>query len=326
MICRSLGNTGLEVSALGFGCGAIGGLLVRGDYGEMVRTVGRAIEAGITYFDTAALYGRGVSEQNLGRVLAELQADVIVGTKVRLDGADFDDIEAAIMRSVDASLQRLQMERVDLIQLHNPVARQRDRAREWAKVDDVMVAGEALREVVRQGKARAWGINGLGETAAVHEALARSGAQTIQACYNMLDPSAATDVLPGFPFQDYERLIPAAEDAGAGVIAIRVLAGGALSGVETRHPTGADQVDPIATSSSYAEDVRRAQEYRTLVDAGYVENLVEAAIRFAVYTEGVATALVGISSFEQFEEAITYTERGPLGQPALAMIRQVYSA
>ena len=70
---RMLGDTGLEVSALGFGCGAVGGLLVRGEYGEMVRTVARAIEEGVTYFDTAALYGNGVSEQNLGRVLRELR-------------------------------------------------------------------------------------------------------------------------------------------------------------------------------------------------------------------------------------------------------------
>ncbi len=73
MIERSLGNTGLEVSALGFGCGAVGGLLVRGEYGEMVRTVARAIEGGVTYFDTAALYGNGLSEENLGRVLRELK-------------------------------------------------------------------------------------------------------------------------------------------------------------------------------------------------------------------------------------------------------------
>ena len=61
MIERALGDTGIQVSALGFGCGAVGGLLVRGEYSEMVRTVARAIEGGVTYFDTAALYGNGVS-------------------------------------------------------------------------------------------------------------------------------------------------------------------------------------------------------------------------------------------------------------------------
>jgi len=81
---RHFGRTGLTVSALGFGCGATGGLLVKGERREMVRTVSRAIEAGINYFDTARIYGDGTSEVNLGLVLEELKPDIIVGTKVQL--------------------------------------------------------------------------------------------------------------------------------------------------------------------------------------------------------------------------------------------------
>ncbi len=62
---RQLGRTGHKVSALGFGCGAVGGLLVKGERSEMVRVVARAVEAGITYFDTARIYGNGLSETNL---------------------------------------------------------------------------------------------------------------------------------------------------------------------------------------------------------------------------------------------------------------------
>jgi aryl-alcohol dehydrogenase-like predicted oxidoreductase len=78
---RQFGRTGLEVSALGFGCGAVGGLLIKGDHKEMVRVVARAVELGITYFDTARSYGDGMSETNLGLVLEELKAPVLVGTK-----------------------------------------------------------------------------------------------------------------------------------------------------------------------------------------------------------------------------------------------------
>ena len=87
---RDLGQTGLKVSALGYGCGAVGGLMVRGEPAEQTRAVGRALEAGITYFDTAPDYGQGKSEENLGRALKELGAwgRVVVGTKVRLDPAD----------------------------------------------------------------------------------------------------------------------------------------------------------------------------------------------------------------------------------------------
>ena len=67
---RVLGKTGIRVSALGFGAGAIGGLLVRGDRPEQTRVVARALDAGITYFDTAPSYGDGRSEENLGAILA----------------------------------------------------------------------------------------------------------------------------------------------------------------------------------------------------------------------------------------------------------------
>src|SRR5579859_2079999 len=99
---RDLGLTGLRVSALGFGCGAVGGLMVRGEPDEQRRAVTRAIEAGITYFDTASLYGNGRSEENLGRVLRELGAwdRVVVGTKVRLTTADLSDARAAVLRSI----------------------------------------------------------------------------------------------------------------------------------------------------------------------------------------------------------------------------------
>src|SRR5262249_54892793 len=79
---RSLGSTGLRVSALGFGCGNIGGLLIRGSVAERERAVARAMELGINYFDTAASYGDGQSEENLGRALRALKASVLVGTKV----------------------------------------------------------------------------------------------------------------------------------------------------------------------------------------------------------------------------------------------------
>src|SRR5882762_8312953 len=81
---RRLGRTGLEVSVLGYGAGAVGGLFTKGTPADQERAAARAIEAGVNYFDTAALYGNGESEKNLGQVLKALKANVIVGTKVRL--------------------------------------------------------------------------------------------------------------------------------------------------------------------------------------------------------------------------------------------------
>ena len=119
---RRLGRTGLDVSALGFGCGAVGGLMVRGDPADQARAVARALDAGINYFDTAVQYGDGESEKNLGRVLKELKpADVFVGTKVRIKSADFSRIAKAVSTSLEGSLQRLGREQVHIFHLHNAV-------------------------------------------------------------------------------------------------------------------------------------------------------------------------------------------------------------
>src|SRR5919108_384491 len=133
---RDLGATGLSVSVLGFGCGNVGGLLVRGSPAERERAVARGIELGINYFDTASIYGDGLSEQHLGQALRSLRADVLVGTKVRLTTDDLAAIPAAITRSTEASLRRLGMERVDLMQFHNSIAV--DRRGTWVSSKDVL--------------------------------------------------------------------------------------------------------------------------------------------------------------------------------------------
>jgi aryl-alcohol dehydrogenase-like predicted oxidoreductase len=85
MQMRVFGRTGMQLSVLGFGCGAVGGLMVRGDPLDQERTIARAIASGVNYFDTAVQYGNGESEKNIGRILQKLKpANVVVGTKVRL--------------------------------------------------------------------------------------------------------------------------------------------------------------------------------------------------------------------------------------------------
>src|SRR5258707_15632579 len=108
MELREFGRSGLKVSVLGFGCGAVGGLMVRGAPADQDRAIGRALDEGVTYFDTASAYGDGASERNLGRALRTLKSDqAIVGTKVRLRGDDFGRIADAVRESLDGSLQRL---------------------------------------------------------------------------------------------------------------------------------------------------------------------------------------------------------------------------
>jgi len=122
MQLRVFGRTGMRLSILGFGCGAVGGLMVRGDAADQERTIARAIAAGVNYFDTAVLYGDGQSETNLGRVLQKLKpANVVVGTKVRVPASETGRIADAVRISLEGSLARLRLDRVDILHLHNPV-------------------------------------------------------------------------------------------------------------------------------------------------------------------------------------------------------------
>jgi aryl-alcohol dehydrogenase-like predicted oxidoreductase len=118
---RLLGKTNIKVSEVGFGCGNIGGLIIRAPYEERVVAISRAIELGINYFDTAAAYGNGQSEKNLGEVLETIKQRVILATKFGISREDLGDIQGAIRRSLEASLKRLKRDSIDIFQLHTPV-------------------------------------------------------------------------------------------------------------------------------------------------------------------------------------------------------------
>lgn len=322
---RRLGRTGLTVSTLGFGCGAVGGLLVRGERQEMAQVVARAVELGVTYFDTAASYGDGASEANLGRVLEELKPAVLVGTKVQLAVADLPDVERVIVESAERSLRRLRRETVDLFQLHNPLALGPASQGLRLGSDDLARVVAAFQKLQRQGKIRFWGLNGLGETAALHQALSTIPTGSMQCCYNLINPSAGMPVPDGFAYPDVGQLIDVAATHQVGVIAIRVLAGGALSGSLDRHVNAAGSVDPIATGQHFADDVRQAQRFQFLIREGYADSLVDAAIRFVVGKPEVSTALVGISSMGQLEQAAASVGTGPLPVEALDRLRQAWA-
>src|SRR5947199_5100145 len=234
---RRFGRTGLDVSLLGFGCGAVGGLMIKGTAADQERAVGRALELGINYFDTAQMYGNGESEKNLGRVLKALKPDVYVGTKVRLPPTERGQIGAAITASLEASLKRLGRDSVDLFQFHNAIVNSTNAADFGADVvlEEVVPAFQRLRD---EGKFRFFGITANGETAALHRVIDARAFDTGQASYNMLNPSPGGPVPAGYPAQDYGNLLGHAQAADMGIIVIRVLAGGALSGTLERHPLG----------------------------------------------------------------------------------------
>jgi L-galactose dehydrogenase/L-glyceraldehyde 3-phosphate reductase len=316
---RALGRTGLRVSALGFGCGNVGGLMVRGTPAERERAVARALELGVNFFDTAPAYGDGVSEEHLGQVLQALRPQCLVATKVRLGPDGLADPAATVTRSLETSLGRLRRDRVDLLQLHDPIRMTRGTGEPGVTevLERILPAFEALRQA---GKVGFVGMTAIGDTAAVHRVLGSGQVGTAQVPFNLLNPSAGVAVPPGFPAQDMDRLLTRTRAGGIGVIVIRVLAGGALSGELARHPIAVPSVEPIASGPDYATDVGRARALRVLVDEGHAASLVEAALRFPLGSDAVSTVLLGYSSLEHLELAAAAVAKGPLRSEAMARL------
>jgi aryl-alcohol dehydrogenase-like predicted oxidoreductase len=322
METRTLGRTGLAVSVLGFGCGAVGGLMVRGNPSDQERAVARAIELGINYFDTAAMYGNGESERNLGRVMKSLKPDIFVGTKVRVPDGERSRTGAAITASLEASLQRLQLDHVDLFQLHNHITADGGDGGFTPEtvLGEVAPAFERLRE---QGKTGFCGITAVGDTPALHSVVDARAFDTAQVSYNLLNPSAGAAVSPAYPAHDFRDLLAHTKSAQMGVINIRVLAAGALSGTEDRHPLGSPSVEPIGSGGSYRTDVERAQRLEPLVREGHAESLIDAALRFAIANDAVSTVLVGYSTLDQLETAARSINKGPLSRAALDRLAEL---
>jgi aryl-alcohol dehydrogenase-like predicted oxidoreductase len=327
MEMREFGRTGMQLSVLGFGCGAVGGLMVRGDPLDQERTIARAIAAGVNYFDTAVQYGNGESEKNLGRVLQELKpANVAVGTKVRLPSG-VEDIANAVAKSLEGSLARLRLDRIDIFHLHNAITETGGgEALSIRQVlGDVVPAFERLRQ---QGKTRFLGFTAIGDTAALHQVIDARALDSAQVVYNMLNPSAAAGLPANYPAQDYGRLFDHTRAAGVGVVGIRVLAGGALSGSPDRHPIASPPPEPIGTAMSYDADVVRARRLMPLVKEGFAATLTEAATRFALSHPAMGTILVGMATPRQFEDALAAVQKGPLPSAALdrlTALRQTFA-
>ena len=319
MEMRVYGRTGMQISVLGFGCGAVGGLMVRGDPQDQERTIARALGVGVNYFDTAVQYGNGESEKNLGRILQKLKpANAIVGTKVRLPSADFGRIADAVTKSLENSLTRLRRERADIFHLHNAITE--NGGGEALSVRQVL--GEVVptfEQLRTQGKIGFLGLTAVGDTAALHQVIDARVFDSAQVVYNMLNPSAAVALPANYPAQDYGRLFDHTKAAGVGVIAIRVLAGGALSGSAERHPIASPPPEPIGSAITYEGDIARARRLMPLVTEGFAKSLTEAATRFVISQPAVGTILVGMATPQQFEDAFTAVAKGPL--PAAAIER-----
>lgn len=318
---RQLGQTGVSVSALGFGCGDVGGLMSRGDAADQVRVIARALEAGITFFDTADSYGKGASEEALGRALRELGADPFVATKVTRPDAELID-GVTIRQSLEESLRRLGRDRVDLFLLHGRVGSDEGAVPVEHVLGPIAEAMVAAREA---GLTRFIGFNGLGATADLHR-LAQLGVWDAAHCYiNALNPSGGWRVQE-IDQQDFAGLIPECARNGVAPIAIRVLAAGALASGE-RHPlAGGRGGRAMVTGGEWERDAERATRLATLVADSGLESAAELSVRFVLSHPDLATLLLGYSSMEHLEDALRWVNRGPLSPSLVEQVLATISA
>ena len=322
MQTRKLGRTGLDVSVLTFGCGAVGGLMTKGAPADQERAFARALAAGVNHFDTAALYGDGASETNVGHVLKKLKPNIILSTKVRVP-AERPNIAAAIASSLEASLKRLQRDHVDVFQLHNTIAAHSDG--QTMSVEEVLGdVGPGAEQGARAGKELVLSASPRSaRRAALHRLVTSNAFDTAQVPFNAFNPSAGETIPAAYPAQDYGRILDLAAQHGVGTIGIRVLAGGALSGRMERGPLAMQNVEPIGSGSTYAADVARAKRLEMMVHEGHAGSLTEMAMRFAIANEKLSTTEIGLGNLEELEAAIAAIEKGPLSQAALARLKKL---
>jgi len=329
---REVGTTGIKISEVGFGTGGNAGLMVKGAFEEQVKAFERALELGINYVDTAPDYGSGVSEMNLGKLLKELRVRPFITTKVEVREANLGDIATHVETSVDASLERIGVDYVDFVQIHNGAVAERPniQGREYRVLwlQDYLGrngALEGLERIRRAGKTRFIGFCCRGEDGAEVRQLIDTGQFSIMnVVYNLLNPSAAKPLPRGMQVDtDFGQVIPYAYERGVGAALYAPLAGGLL----TDNIAGGGEPHPLAAAERREQRLRRVDEaaaFRFLSKNG--QSLAQAALRFDLMEPGVTTVLGGFSDVTQVEENASASGAGPLTAEELARVEMVWRA
>ena len=278
--------------------------MVGNDAERQREVIAHAIERGVNWIDTAATYGNGLSEDNVGRALQQLAAAgrVHVATKVRLQGDDVRDIPTAVTRSLAASLSRLRLPNVTLLQLHNSITANRDD--EPTSITPADVLGprgvlETFRRLQAEGLVKHIGLTGIGQPAALREVMNSGQFETMQVPYHLLNPSAGWEFRGRKSEPHYGNIIADCARHDMGVLAIRVLAGGALVG---NAPSPHTLKTPFFPLALYERDIARAAHLQEICRHSVAP--VELAIQFALSHPFVHSALIGFGENSQIDTAL----------------------
>ena len=270
---QQLGSSELHISRIGFGC-----MSLKPGQSNAGQLLEAAVNAGINHFDTADLYEKGLNEEQVGAALKPFRNRIILATKAgnqwRPDGSgwDWNPSKKYIMNAADESLKRLQTTYIDLYQLHGGTIED--------PIDETIEAFERLKD---QGKIRYYGISSIRPNV-IREYVTRSAIVSVMMQVSLLDQRAL------------EESVPLLAINSIGVLARGSLAGGILTG------------KPASSYLGYnTNEISRAAEcIRQLSSTG--RRAAHTAIRFVLQQPGITSAVIGIRTMEQLQDAITVFE------------------
>lgn len=318
MQTRQLGSL-WPVSALTLGGGGVGQLWGETTQDECIATVRAAVDSGITLLDMAPAYGDGEAEVVVGHAFeGKLPAGVHVTTKHRLGTPPAGEVAGNLLRSLEESLERMRLERVDIFFLHSNIipddydaSAYSDRpATRWTTYAEQFVP--ACEKLVAEGRIGAWGITGIGIPDCILRALGKANRPAVVQCLsNPIDSAGELQYFEG-PTRARE-LIKATKASGAGVMGIRPVQGGALT----------DTIDrDLPAGHGVVVDFERTAGFRSLA-AELGTSAAALAHRYALSMQGVDTVVLGCKNRTELLECIAAAEAGPLDAEVISKIDTV---
>ena len=314
---RELGRTGWKVSEVSFGAWAIGGSWGEVDDRESVAALHRAVDLGVNFFDTADVYGDGRSERLLARLKRERSEEIIIATKAgrRLDphvASGYNPVNLSAF--IDRSLQNLETEALDLLQLHCPPT-------------EVYYSPElfgALDDFVKRGKIRYYGVS-VEKVEEALKAIEYSSVQTVQIIFNIFRQRPA------------ELFFAEAKKRAVGILARVPLASGMLTGKLTtksqftaddhrafnRHGEAFDRGETFS-GIDYETGLHLVEELRALLPKGMT--MAQFALRWILMFDAVTCAIPGAKSPAQAEDNARAADFPPLTDATMRAIKQIYDS
>jgi myo-inositol catabolism protein IolS len=296
---RAFGSTGIQISAMGFGCWEIGGGYGSIEEADFIKAINRALDLGINSFDTAEAYGMGASETSLAKALGSRRKEAVITTKfgvgyVEAKDRNFrDSSRNRVMASIEKSLKALNTDYVDVYLIHWP-----DRT---VPFEETM---RALDDLVKQGKVREVGLSNF-KLDEIKTCMATRRVDVVQYCWNMFDRRMQTEI---FPY---------CAENGIGVMAYGSLAYGMLTGTfseemdfgkgDWRSKGGRlgniNLFQHLFDAQHYLKNLRAVEELKGMAKR-YGKSLPQLALRWTTSNPVVSTALAGCRNPREVDDNV----------------------